>query len=111
MSTVLVCLILGFCWSQILNFVGGSYSFKCHDVWRRWVGMDAAQIVKKLGPPVSKVPSDEEIKDGVARNVLYQSWRYEKPELKFEVRLSDNTVTEAYGDFRFQISDLGWYRH
>jgi hypothetical protein len=73
--------------------------------------MDATKIVSKLGPPASKVPSDEEIKNGAASNVLYQSWTYKKPELKFEVRLSDNTVTEAYGDFIFQISDLGWYRN
>lgn len=103
--TVLLCMVAGFWWSDILNVLSKTYSFKCHDVWRRWVGKTITEISEELGPPAAKEPTDEEIKRGTVRDVPYQVWIYKKPELTFYVRRSDNTVMNAYGDFKFQIID------
>lgn len=103
--TVLLCMVSGFYWSDIVNAFSRTYSFKCHDVWRRWVGKTTTEISKELGPPAVKQPTDEEIERGTVRDVPYQVWIYKTPELTFYVRRSDHTIMNAYGDFKFQISD------
>lgn len=102
---MLLCMGIGFYWSDILKVINKTYSFKCHDVWRRWVGKTTTEITEKLGPPAAKEPTDAEIARGTVHDVSYQVWIYKTPELTLYVRRADNRVMNAYGDFKFQIGD------